>query len=211
MAPTELSAMYARELRSGAREAKRYKDQTAKWAHGERLLPGCRPIHSTDGPSPDINVGEKGADGPNRRRPVAHHPRHRNSSRDSKDHDDEHKRPHVKGGRSAPADEVLQSKSIIDLLLSPGNRGPATEAPGDYCYSFDHAISPAASLPLAAFVKQDARGTEKLVEKEYEILDANGEAVRGKKARRTLRQASSASPETRPQPVTIEDDDFELV
>ncbi len=46
-------------------------------------------------------------------------------------------------------------------------------------------------LSLDVFVKPNKRETEQLVEKEYEILDANGDTLRGRKARQTLRKAAS--------------------
>ncbi len=63
-------------------------------------------------------------------------------------------------------------------------------------------------LSLDVFVKHNVRETGKLVEKEYEILDGNGDALKGRKARQTLRKAAT-------QPIEVvdetEDDDFELV
>ncbi len=104
-------------------------------------------------------------------------------------------------------DEIRDaSRSIIDMLPSARQNSVSD----GFLYSFDRTDSPAHVLSLDVFVKSTERGTEKLVEKEYEILDDNGDAVRGKKARQTLRKSAS-------NPIEVvrtsddEDDDFELV
>lgn len=72
-----------------------------------------------------------------------------------------------------------------------------TDETGTVYYSFDHAESPGhRPLTLGAFVKTTGRETEKLVEREYEVLDCNGEALRGRKARRVLRKEESSSSTT---------------
>lgn len=74
-------------------------------------------------------------------------------------------------------------------------------------YSFDRTESPNRPLNLGIFVKTTNRDTERLVEREYEILDAAGESLHGRKARQDLRKAASAA-ESR---VMENDDDFELI
>ncbi len=79
----------------------------------------------------------------------------------------------------------------------------------NFLYSFDRTETPGKPLSLDVFVKTNPRETEKFVEKEYEILDANGEALKGRKARRNLRQQS---PHANGGEVgIIEDEGFELV
>lgn len=105
-------------------------------------------------------------------------------------------------------DEIKEtSRSIADILP----RYPLTRrlsAADHVLYSFDRAETPGKPLGLDVFVKKSGRETEKLVEKEYEVLDGNGEALKGRKARRHLRKVASdpAASQT-----TEEDDGFELV
>jgi hypothetical protein len=110
----------------------------------------------------------------------------------------------VKTKDSAREEMQDVSRSIVDLVPSP--RG--TSASDGFLYSFDRTESPVNVLSLDIFVKPDVQ-TEKLVEKEYEILDANGDALRGKKARRNLRKAASNPIET--APVEGDDEEFELI
>jgi hypothetical protein len=60
---------------------------------------------------------------------------------------------------------------------------------------------------LEAFVKVSAADTEKLVRKEYEILDSHGAVLKGRKARESLKGHSV--PGTMAQ--TVSDNGFELV
>ena len=99
------------------------------------------------------------------------------------------------------------SRSIHEML--PSHSGRRTSEVDNILYSFDRSETPGKPLSLDVFVKTNPRETEKLVEKEYEILDGNGEPLRGRKARRDLRRKS-------PKPIaeesgTIDDDGFELV
>lgn len=68
-------------------------------------------------------------------------------------------------------------------------------------------------MTLENFVKTDDRKTEKFVEKEYEILDANGEALKGRKAkRRGLRGGAAAGSSQQEDEDRVEEDDgFELI
>ncbi len=97
----------------------------------------------------------------------------------------------------------------------------AAAASSGIFYSFDHTDSPPDALSLEAYMKPNVRATEKLVEREYEVLDGNGDAVSGRKARHVLRREaagagalSTAGPSTAPKAPLIEvldDEDFELV
>jgi len=104
------------------------------------------------------------------------------------------------------------TRSIIDMLPSPTAQNEAktrTNAADQILYSFDRVDSPGQPLSLDVFVKSDVKGTEKLVEREYEVLDINGDALKGRKARRTLRHPS---PKQRASESAVEDvDGFELV
>lgn len=93
-------------------------------------------------------------------------------------------------------DEVAKgSRSILELLPSRSSPLLAQSASDPFVYSFDRADSPGQPLALDVFVKAgggaSGRATEKLVEKEYEILDGNGDALKGRKARQNLRKSGS--------------------
>lgn len=99
------------------------------------------------------------------------------------------------------------SRSLIDLLPSPSRIRKPSVTDG-FLYSFDRTDTPGKPLSLDIFVKTNPKETEKLVEKEYEILDYNGDALKGRRARRNLRRQDLAPAE---EPAIIEDDGFELV
>jgi hypothetical protein len=107
------------------------------------------------------------------------------------------------------------SRSIGDLgALSPTSlaRQLSLNSAADALYSFDRSDTPGRPLALDIFVKTTGRETEKLVQKEYEILDANGDAIKGRKARRLLRKtASDVAPATEDDDSVEEDEGFELV
>lgn len=99
-----------------------------------------------------------------------------------------------------------------------GDLPPTTTAPAlvrrqsgsdNVLYSFDRLDTPGRPYTLDFFVKAPtARDTEKFVEKEYEILDTHGQALKGRKARRELRHGH-ADPGA--QDSIVEDEGFELV
>lgn len=66
------------------------------------------------------------------------------------------------------------------------------------------------------YVKTNPKTTERFVEKEYEIVDTNGDLLKGRKARRDLRK-SAGGPSAAERPATAsthiddDDDDFELL
>lgn len=113
----------------------------------------------------------------------------------------------VRSKVSAQEEIDAASRSILDYLPSPARRD--SSATDNILYSFDHTESPGRPLTLDIFVKTTGRDTEKLVEKEYEILDANGDFVKGKKARRTLRQGAAMG--TSSDEPEVDEDGFELV
>jgi len=118
------------------------------------------------------------------------------------------------------------SRSADSIPSTPSAESSSTAG---VLYSFDKQDTPGFRKPmtLESFVKAPTgRETEKLVEKEYEIVDGNGEAVKGRKARKCLRQqmpqhAHSADDAADPlraasggggRTVAFEDDDgFELL
>lgn len=114
----------------------------------------------------------------------------------------------VRSKVSAQEEIDAASRSILDYLPSPVRRDSSTA--DNILYSFDHTQSPGRPVTLDIFVKTNGRDTEKLVEKEYEILDANGDAVKGRKARRTLRQGATTGANSNDEP-EVDEDGFELV
>jgi len=120
-------------------------------------------------------------------------------------------------GKYAAREEMSEAnRSIADLLpLSPiGSRHSSSagvDVLDNVLYSFDRADTPGRPLALDVFVKTTGRDTERLVEKEYEVLDANGEPLRGRKARRNLRKAVTDLGRAQDADAAEEDDGFELV
>lgn len=104
------------------------------------------------------------------------------------------------------------SRSVSELPpISPLVRR-LSAADSGVLYSFDRAETPGRPLTLDIFVKgPTGRDTERFVEKEYEILDANGEPLKGRKARRNLRHAATDVGGADQGDDAEEDDGFELV
>jgi hypothetical protein len=106
------------------------------------------------------------------------------------------------------------TRSLIDMLPPPAGRGETktkTNIADQILYSFDRTDSPGRPLSLDAFVKSDVKGTEKLVEREYEVLDINGDALKGRKARRILRHPSPKQRAANSESAVEDVDGFELV
>lgn len=104
----------------------------------------------------------------------------------------------------------MSSSAPSDLPPTPG--APALirrmSASDNFLYSFDRNDTPGKPLTLELFVKSPtAKETEKFVAKEYEILDGNGEALKGMRARKNLRAGGTGTVEDE----IVEDEGFELV
>jgi len=98
------------------------------------------------------------------------------------------------------------SRSIGDLVSSPVVTR-SMSASDNFLYSFDRTESPGRPLALDLFVKPASpRDTERLVRKEYEVLDTNGQPLKGRKAKRDLRRSPFDH-----TPDVDEDEGFELV
>jgi hypothetical protein len=119
--------------------------------------------------------------------------------------------------------EIRDADSASDMPTSPyaalsrrlsSASTPVTESSSPL-FSFDSASTPGHRQPLTleVFVKTTGRETERLVEREYEVLDGKGDAVRGKKARRVLRRGGSVEREGEGVGVErgVEDEGFELL
>lgn len=107
-------------------------------------------------------------------------------------------------------DDSTMTRSLLDMLPSATTVHPQpTATPDMFLYSFDATDTPGKPLSLDIFVKPNTKETEKLVEKEYEIVDSNGDELKGRKARlRNLRRPNQAGA---PEPDAVEDEGFELV
>jgi hypothetical protein len=96
---------------------------------------------------------------------------------------------------------------MLPVTQTPSRRKPSIS--DNFLYSFDRTDTPGKPLSLDIFVKTNPKETEKFVEKEYEILDHNGDALKGRKARRNLRQRNHQGHADEPD--ALEDDGFELI
>lgn len=94
------------------------------------------------------------------------------------------------------------SRSVMNMAPSQDLYGDIS-ATEDWKYSFDRVDSPGRPMTLDIFVKTaTGRETERMVEKEYEILNENGQVLKGRKARQNLRQEGGR---------VSEEDGFQLV
>ncbi|RYP48360.1 hypothetical protein DL768_005729 [Monosporascus sp. mg162] len=196
-----------RDLRSAAQDSKRFKEHKAKWSLGARSSAGVYQLWN-----PDRLTGSASQQA--KVRPQKRLYDHHQSSNIVKPRTGmiAHGAPQSHSRAKCDALAELKdpsniSRSIHDFLPSPDDR--RLDVSDNFLYSFDRTDTPGGPLSLDIFVKTSPRETEKLVEKEYEILDANGDALKGRKARRDLRRKS-------PQPVAeeariVEDDGFELI
>ncbi|ROW09564.1 hypothetical protein VMCG_02300 [Cytospora schulzeri] len=205
---SEAPAQYERDFRSANHEWKRGKDARAKWSYGSTATApwyGCLP--------PDVEsenfkaqpLGKQSEQFGPFYKDKGNINKYARTTGRMKDIPSSCVRPKV----SAQEEIDAASRSILDYLPSPVRRQSSTT--DNILYSFDHTESPGRPLTLDVFVKTTGRDTEKLVEKEYEILDANGDAVKGKKARRTLRQGATTGANPASDEPEVDEDGFELV
>lgn len=103
-----------------------------------------------------------------------------------------------------------------DVPSTPSASLAALDSPSlsQVYFSFDRSDSPDRPVTLEMFVTKSGKKktgglvseTERLVEREYEVVDGKGEAVRGRRARGVLRREGSKEREE-----GKEDEGFELV
>lgn len=177
---------YERDLRGANQEWKRYKDSARKWRLGEVPSPGV----SFDLVTNKFTSGSEAQQGKVRPiQPSGPDPwkEHHNLVKLSRsNYGASH--GHVKSKMGIH--EELEANRSGDLsasdLPSPG------VANDPFLYSFDRSVTPGQPVTLDVFVKAPtARDTERLVEKEYEVVDENGQALKGREAKRNLRKSSS--------------------
>ncbi|KAI1336008.1 hypothetical protein F5Y15DRAFT_419225 [Xylariaceae sp. FL0016] len=200
-----------RDLRSFAQDSKRTKEQKEKWSRGSRPSHGCKvdPFH----PSSFLTGSESQQE---KVRPERlSHRTHVTASNVVKPRASPQWPYNNPGHSRAKVDAIVElqdssnvSRSLHELLPSPYNMRKMSVT-DNILYSFDRAETPGKPLSLDIFVKANPKETEKFVEKEYEILDNNGDALKGRKARRNLRRKGAMPMEQESD--IIEDDGFEII
>ncbi|KAH7035714.1 uncharacterized protein B0I36DRAFT_347451 [Microdochium trichocladiopsis] len=206
-----MSTSDLRDLRSDAQDAKRDRDHKQKWAHGGRPLPGVRR-------SMNVWSHVSGVDDDGRVRPEKLWTGYRQQTHNVS----KLTRPmaHIDMPQSrfrAHLDARVQlsdPNNLIDYLSEdmPGARDVRSPTDG-FLYSFDRTDTPGRPLSLEMFVKENpraTRATERLVENEYEIVDSNGDALQGRRARNMLRRQNNGPVEEHSE-LAREDDGFELI
>ncbi|KAK8128194.1 hypothetical protein PG984_009302 [Apiospora sp. TS-2023a] len=189
-----------RDLRAAAQDPKRAKEQYSKWSRGSRPLPG----NKNDILDNSFHTGTKVR--PQRALPE-NRIRNHNIVKAKIPWDIPHNHSRAKVNPMEELSDPL-TRSLIESL--PSAERPKTNVADDFLYSFDRVDSPGQPLSLDVFVKSDGKGTEKLIEREYEVLDINGDALKGRKARRILRHPSPKRHAT--TDLDVEDvDGFQLI
>ncbi|KAI1805938.1 hypothetical protein F4811DRAFT_551364 [Daldinia bambusicola] len=199
----------ARDLRSSAQDSKRFKQHVEKWSRGTRSSAGCKfscadNMYIAGSQSQREKVRPEG---PNHHSNRLGNPNIVKPRDKGYDYRSSYMRTKIDALEELH-DPSNTSRSLYDLLPSPQSRRSSIVS-DNVLYSFDRVDSPGRPLTLDVFVKTNPKETEKFVEKEYEILDQNGDALKGRKARQNLRRRNHAS--TAQEPDIIEDDGFELV
>ncbi|KAK4043349.1 hypothetical protein C8A01DRAFT_43664 [Parachaetomium inaequale] len=202
------STQYERDLRSANKEWRRGKDSAVKWSHGRRHLTGisfCDDGRIENGATAPEHMWAKSRPEkrPDRRPTKWHHftkttyniakPRSISDMPSSRRRAVSHAQTEIDdAATSSPLDLSLTSPTVPSLTRTPS----ASTGDAGVLYSFDRADTPGRPLTLEVFVKNTSgKETERLVEKEYEVLDGNGEAVRGRRARAVLRKGGSVEAE----------------
>ncbi|KAI1267003.1 hypothetical protein F5Y18DRAFT_354119 [Xylariaceae sp. FL1019] len=199
----------ARDLRGATREFKRHKDHQAQWAHGKRNLAGVKFDLEGNTKASESMLEKKRPD-----KAPGHYKIHAPSANVNKAGFNHWRnivpQSHIRGKhqKMESNDPANLSESLRDLLPSPPRSRKPTISE-DFLYSFDKTESPGKPLSLDAYIKTNPRDMEKLVEREWMVVDNNGEAVKGRKARMNLRHGKSAPLVEEPE--LIEDDGFELL
>jgi len=193
-------AQYDRDLRGAARDIKRHKDSARKWRLGEAPSAGVKWDWLTNGP-----VG--GSESQQRKvRPI--HPPGPDPWKTG--HHNIVKLNRSGGGNYHGIASSARVKSMMGVheeleaagrsdarwgeeMTAAQNPTPGLAVVEDpFLYSFDTSVTPGAPLSLDVFVKAPTgRDTERLVEKEYEVVDENGRELKGREAKRNLRKRSS--------------------
>ncbi|SPQ23668.1 9ba76f0a-b210-4479-a94d-af74db8261e0 [Thermothielavioides terrestris] len=207
MAASVESPQFERDLRSARKEWKRTKDSAVKWSHGRRHLAGIRvnilgeAINPADAPD-KFRPGKKYSDfGHPLSKPKTNLVKINSLSADlpsSRKRAKIHALAEIEAAsRGDLSSQLPNAPTTAGSHPSPSLvRSLSASADSGVLYSFDRADTPGRPLTLEVFVKKTtARETERLVEREYEVLDATGEAVKGRRARALLRRAETGAAE----------------
>ncbi|CAN8103081.1 unnamed protein product [Discula destructiva] len=210
---TESPAQYERDLRSEHHEWKRTKDANAKWLFGTTVpgayQPGSRLWWQEGAGDVDVKPRPKGK--PSEIHALDHKDKH-NINKYARTTGRIRDLPSLRVRHRVSAQEEIDeaARSVLDYL--PGSPQQHTPNPMDnVLYSFDRVDSPGRPLTLEVFVKTTGRETEKFVEKEYEVIDANGDMLKGRKARRNLRRGTATGDKSADDDFQVDEDGFELV
>jgi len=193
------SIQYERDLRSANKEWRRTKDSAAKWAHGSRHLAGITsfgPGHVMNGATAPEHMFAKCRP---EKKPSQWPKSWHTCEVDRCDHVPTQHR--VKMHAHAEIEDAASALADLPSPTGPSlSRTLSASADAGVLYSYDRADTPGSRPPLTleVFVVKNngagaAKETERLVEREYEVLDGNGEAVRGKRARAVLRRGGTAA------------------
>ncbi|KAJ2984445.1 hypothetical protein NUW58_g6053 [Xylaria curta] len=200
-----------RDLRSHAHQTKRVKDHFHKWSRGKRPGAGVKFEHVEY----DHHWSESEEQQKKFRPSSLPSDKHVPSPNINKT--GSYRSSYLPQSYWSPKADILvelqdpanMSSSLRELLPSPHTRQKQSVSENDVLYSFDKAESPGKPLPLRLYVKTNPKETERFVEKEYEILDFNGDPVTGRKALKDLHRGKTAPPAQEPE--VVEDEGFELV
>ncbi|KAK4204151.1 hypothetical protein QBC40DRAFT_293188 [Triangularia verruculosa] len=195
------SPQYERDLRHSAKERKRVKDHSTKWRHGSRFLSGVTTVPwFEDVPVKYSNEGHIAKMRPEKR----YIDRYHETRKLTVGQNIVKGRPHWNTPISAINNRHAKEISAADLNDVANNLPSVVPPQEDFLYSFDRNDSPDRPVTLEVFVKSATnKETERLVAKEYEVVDGNGEAVKGRRARRVLRSGTSERREE-DEPVVVE-------
>ncbi|KAI1107935.1 hypothetical protein F4804DRAFT_4939 [Jackrogersella minutella] len=204
-----------RDFRSSTQDSKRFKEHAEKWSRGFRPLAGCKLVMKSSIPETDRADESRWERQLDKVRPLgpSHHSQRLPTQNVVKPR--ERRFEFRTGSSRAKMDAQAElndpsnvSRSLHELLPSPHTRRSLSIS-DNIMYSFDRAESPYKPLALDVFVKTNPKEMERFVEKEYEVLDNNGEALKGRKARQNLRRKNHTA--VTEESDIIEDDGFELV
>ncbi|KAK4217809.1 hypothetical protein QBC37DRAFT_33163 [Rhypophila decipiens] len=201
------STFFERDLRADHIPWKRSKDHAVKWSRGAR-------------PSPGVHINWAGE-------PITGSERQKELSRPRPSPEYLKKGRHnvvkLRGQWDMPNSRVRNKIYAQQEISDPANMAEDPTSPvtrrvsvsdNNVLYSFDRLdTTPHLPVTLGSLVKTTGRDTEKLVEKEYEVINTNGESLTGRKARRDLRKGHTGDPGTAlgPEESIVEDEGFELV
>lgn len=208
-----MPSVISHDLRSEAQDAKRAREHSQKWANGTRPLSGvctitCR--SSLDSYRHDnFHDGRVRPDKADRQYPFKTQ--------------NVNKTLRVMSQIDMPQDryranldarvQIADPDSLTDYLAVEPAGFPEARSPADgVLYSFDSQVTPG-PLSLDVFIKENPRATraaERHLENEYEIVDGNGDSVKGRRARNMLRGQKNAPLEEHSE-LARDDDGFELI